>query len=81
MHLLVWGTWLSVILQVVLSNGLMSRSLMAFPIIIMVGGWLLPPRGMLAVCLATLLAGSAAMYWAARVAPTWPEFSAAPPGR
>ncbi|MCC6880457.1 MAG: PAS domain S-box protein, partial [Rhodocyclaceae bacterium] len=37
----------------------MSRSLMAFPIIIMVGGWLLPPRGMLAVCLATLLAGAA----------------------
>ncbi|MBZ0144504.1 MAG: PAS domain S-box protein, partial [Rhodocyclaceae bacterium] len=58
-HLLVWGAWLSVVLQVVLSNGLMSRSLMAFPLIIVLAGWLLPSRGVLAVCLATLLAGAA----------------------
>ncbi|MBV6406953.1 MAG: Adaptive-response sensory-kinase SasA [Rhodocyclaceae bacterium] len=58
-QLLVWGVWLSVLLQVSLSNGLMSRSLIAFPIIIMLGGWLLTPRGTLALCLATLLAGAA----------------------
>jgi len=57
-QMLVWGIWLSLLLQIFISNGLMSRSLMALPVIIMLAGWLLPPRGTLVLCLASLLAGA-----------------------
>jgi PAS domain S-box-containing protein len=56
-QILVWGTWLALMLQIFISNGLSSRSMMALPVTIMLAGWLLPPRGTLMLCLASLLAG------------------------
>lgn len=57
-QIMVWGLWLSLTIQVTLTNGLQSRSLMALPLIIILAGWLLPARGTWALCLASLVTGS-----------------------
>lgn len=57
-HLLVWGIWLSLTVQLMLTNGLQSRTLMALPLVVILAGWLLPPRGTIALCLASLAAGA-----------------------
>ena len=57
--LLIWGIWAAMLLQICITNGLLSRSLMAMPIIIVLAGWLLPARGAIALSLATVLAGLA----------------------
>ncbi len=57
-HLLVWGIWLSLTAQLFLTNGLQSRTLMALPLVVILAGWLLPPRGTIALCLASLAAGA-----------------------
>lgn len=57
-HLLVWGIWLSLTAQLMLTNGLQSRTLMALPLVVILAGWLLPPRGTIALCLASLAAGA-----------------------
>ncbi|CAG0984592.1 two-component system, NarL family, sensor histidine kinase EvgS [Burkholderiales bacterium] len=57
-HLLVWGIWLSLTAQLMLTNGLQSRTLMALPLVVILAGWLLPPRGTVALCLASLAAGA-----------------------
>ncbi len=57
--LLIWGIWASILLQVGITNGLKSRTLVAVPIVIVMGGWLLPPRGAIVLCIATVLAGLA----------------------
>jgi PAS domain S-box-containing protein len=56
---LVWGIWLSLLLQVFISNGMLSRSLMAMPIVIVLAGWLLPARNAVVLCIATILGGLA----------------------
>ncbi|MBI3149707.1 MAG: PAS domain S-box protein [Betaproteobacteria bacterium] len=61
-QLLVWGVWLSMALQVFLTNGLQSRSMMAFPLVVIFAGWLLPPRGTW-VLLAATLASGAILAW------------------
>jgi len=58
-RVLVWGCWLSLELQIFISNGLSSRSLMALPIVIMMAAWLLPPRSAIALGVATVLCGLA----------------------
>ena len=55
--LLIWGMWVAMLLQIGITNGLMSRSLIALPILIVLAGWLLPPRSSIALCVATVLAG------------------------
>ena len=57
-HLLVWGIWLSLTTQLFLTNGLQSRTLMALPLVVILAGWLLPPRGTMALCLTSLAAGA-----------------------
>jgi PAS domain S-box-containing protein len=56
---LVWGLWLSLLLQLFISNGMMSRSLMVLPIIVVLAGWLLPARNAILLCIATILCGLA----------------------
>ncbi len=58
-QVLVWGFWLSLQLQVFVSNGLSSRSLMALPIVIMLAGWLLTARNAIVLGAATVLFGLA----------------------
>jgi len=58
-QVLVWGFWVSLQLQVFISNGLSSRSMMALPIVIMLAGWLLTARSAVLLCSATVLAGLA----------------------
>jgi PAS domain S-box-containing protein len=58
-QVLVWGVWLSLQLQIFISNGLSSRSLMALPIVIMLAGWLLPARNAIVLCFATIFFGLA----------------------
>ncbi|MBX3647422.1 MAG: PAS domain S-box protein [Rhodocyclaceae bacterium] len=55
--LLIWGVWTAMLLQIGITNGLMSRSLIGLPILVVLAGWLLPPRGAIAFCVATILAG------------------------
>ena len=55
--LLIWGSWAALLIQVGISNGLMSRSLMAVPILIVLAGWLLKAREALLFYLATIFAG------------------------
>ncbi len=55
--LLIWGVWTAMLLQIGITNGLMSRSLIGLPILIVLAGWLLPPRGAIAFCIASVLAG------------------------
>ena len=54
---LVWGSWISLQLQIFISNGLSSRSMMALPIVIMMAAWLLTPRNAIALSVATVLSG------------------------
>lgn len=56
-HVLVWGCWLSLELQIFVSNGLASRSLMALPIVITMAAWLLTPRSAIALSVASVLCG------------------------
>ncbi len=56
-QVLVWGFWISLQVQVFISNGLASRSLMALPIVIMMAGWLLSARSAIVLCAATVLFG------------------------
>lgn len=56
---MVWGFWLSLQLQIFISNGLSSRSLMALPIVIMLAGWLMSARSAIVLCAATVLFGLA----------------------
>ncbi len=58
-QVLIWGGWLSLMLQIFISNGLLSRSLMAIPIVIVMAGWLLPVRSAVILCTATILCGLA----------------------
>ena len=55
--LLIWGSWAALLIQVGISNGLMSRSLMAVPILIVLAGWLLSAREALLFYVATILSG------------------------
>jgi len=57
--LLIWGLWGALFLQLCISNGLMSRTTMLLPLLIVLAGWLLPARGAIALCLASVLAGLA----------------------
>ena len=54
---MVWGFWLSLQLQIFISNGLSSRSLMALPIVIMLAGWLMSARSAIVLCAATVCFG------------------------
>lgn len=76
-YVLIWGLWASLIIQVTISNGLLSRSLMALPLLIVLAGWLLRPRGTLALCLACLLAGAALAF--AQVYGVAPLYTSASP--
>jgi len=65
-YALVWGIWLALMAQITLSNGMLSRSLMALPLLIIVGGWLLPPRGTMVLCAASLIAGGCIAFGESR---------------
>lgn len=57
--LLIWGVWAAMLLQVGITNGLKSRSLLGLPILIVLAGWLLSPRSAMALSIASILAGLA----------------------
>lgn len=56
---LIWGMWAALMLQICVTNGLMSRTVMLLPLIIVMAGWLLPTRSAIALCVASILAGLA----------------------